>query len=85
MAKCNFSIPFTGSPENVYNKAKSAVEGQGGSFMGNESSGSFSINVFGNIKGTYTVSGQELNIEIEEKPMMISCGMIENALKGQIR
>jgi hypothetical protein len=84
MAKCNFSIPFTGTPENVFSKAKSAVEGQGGSFVGDVSSGNFSINVFGNIKGSYSVSGQELHIEIEEKPMMISCGMIENALRGQI-
>jgi hypothetical protein len=84
MSKCNFSIPFSGSPEQMYQKAKSAVEGRGGSFSGTAQSGSFSISVFGNISGSYEVSGQELRINIEEKPMMIPCSAIETALKGQI-
>ena len=84
MAKCNFSIDFTGSAQDVFNRAKVAVEKQGGSFTGDSSGGNFSINVFGTISGTYTVSGQQLQISIEEKPMMIPCGAIESALKGQI-
>ena len=84
MSKCNFSINFTGSPEDVFNKAKTAVEKQGGSFNGDSNSGNFSINVFGNISGSYTVSGNHLNIVIEDKPMMIPCAAIENVLKSQI-
>jgi hypothetical protein len=84
MSKCSFSIPFSGTPEDVFNRARSAVEKQGGVFNGDAASGEFGINVFGNIRGTYSVSGQQLNIVIEDKPMMISCGMIENALKSQI-
>jgi hypothetical protein len=84
MAKCNFSIAFTGSPDDVFNKAKAAVEKQGGSFSGNNSSGNFSINVFGTISGSYTISGQRLEISIEDKPMMIPCSAIENVLKSQI-
>jgi hypothetical protein len=84
MSKCTFSIGFSGSPEDVFNRAKSAVEKQGGSFSGDATGGSFSIQVFGTISGSYTVSGQELNIVIEDKPMMIPCAAIENALKSQI-
>jgi hypothetical protein len=84
MAKCNFSIAFTGSPDGVFNKAKAAVEKQGGSFSGNNSGGNFSINVFGTISGSYTISGQTLEISIEDKPMMIPCSAIENVLKSQI-
>lgn len=84
MAKCNFSIDFQGTAEEVYNKAKSAVEKQGGNFSGDSSGGNFSINVFGTISGSYTVSGQQLLISIEDKPMMIPCSAIENVLKGQI-
>lgn len=84
MSKCNFSIPFSGSPEDVFNKAKSAVEKQGGNFSGDSSGGNFSINVFGAITGSYSVSGNQLNITIEDKPMMIPCGAIENVLKSQI-
>jgi hypothetical protein len=84
MSKCNFSIPFSGSPEDVFNKAKAAVEKQGGNFSGDSSEGNFSINVFGAITGSYSVSGNQLNITIEDKPMMIPCGAIENVLKSQI-
>lgn len=84
MSKCNFSIPFSGSANDVFGKAKAAVERQGGSFDGDASSGNFSINVFGTISGSYTVSGNQLNIIIEDKPMMIPCGAIENVLKNQI-
>jgi len=84
MSKCNFSIPFTGTAADVYTKAKAAVEKQGGSFSGDASGGSFSLNVFGKISGSYTVSGQELQIVIDDKPMMIPCGAIENVLKSQI-
>ena len=84
MSKCSFSIPFSGSAEDIFNKAKGAVEKQGGSFNGNATGGSFSISVFGTINGSYSVSGQQLNIEIEDKPMMIPCAAIENALKSQL-
>ena len=84
MAKCNFSISFSGSAQEVFNKAKAAVEKQGGTFTGNEQGGSFSINVFGDISGTYAISEQRLEIAIEDKPMMIPCGAIENVLKSQI-
>ena len=84
MSKCTFSISFSGTPEEVYNKAKATVEKQGGSFDGDSSGGSFSINVFGAISGSYTVTGDQLNIVIEDKPMMIPCGAIENVLKSQI-
>jgi hypothetical protein len=84
MSKCNFSIDFTGSPEAVFNKAKAAVEKQGGTFNGTADNGNFSINVFGAISGTYTVSGNQLHIVIEDKPMMIPCAAIESALKAQI-
>lgn len=84
MSKCNFSIPFSGSADEVFSKAKAAVEKQGGNFNGDANSGNFSINVFGTISGSYTVSGNQLNIVIEDKPMMIPCGAIENVLKSQI-
>lgn len=84
MSKCNFSIPFSGSVDEVFNKAKSAVERQGGIFNGDANEGNFSINVFGAISGSYTVSGNQLNIVIEDKPMMIPCSAIENVLKNQI-
>ncbi|HEX2607122.1 MAG TPA: hypothetical protein VHK91_07070 [Flavisolibacter sp.] len=84
MSKCNFSIGFTGTPEALFSKAKATVEKQGGSFTGDAHAGSFSLQVFGTISGSYVVAGQQLEISIEEKPMMIPCAAIESALKSQL-
>ncbi|MBT1703825.1 hypothetical protein [Chryseosolibacter indicus] len=83
---CNFSIPFTGTPSDVLNRAKSAVQSQGGAFNGNESSGAFQVSVMGSaIKGSYTVVGNDLNITIDSKPFLIPCSTIEGFLRSQIR
>ena len=85
MADCNFSIPFSGDAQNVLNKAKSAVQGQGGNFTGDTNSGKFDVSFFGNkIAGSYNVSGQQLDIVIDSKPFMIPCSTIESYLKNQI-
>jgi hypothetical protein len=85
MAACNFSIPFSGTPENVLGKAKSAVQGQGGTFDGDTNSGNFHVNVFGNtIAGSYTVLGNEMQVVIDSKPFLIPCSTIESFLKSQI-
>jgi hypothetical protein len=83
---CQFSIPFSGTSVEVLNRAKSAVQNQGGAFKGDQQSGAFQVNVLGSaIKGSYRVSGQELNITIESKPFLIPCNTIENFLRTQIR
>ena len=82
---CNFSIPFASDPQQVINKAKNAVQGQGGFFEGDTAAGKFDVIVFGNtIKGSYTVSGQQMNIIIDTKPFFVPCNTIEGFLKAQI-
>ena len=82
---CNFSIPFVGEPVNIMNKAKSAVESQGGNFTGDTNAGNFDVSVFGNsITGSYTVSGQNLDVTITDKPFLIPCSAIESFLAKQI-
>lgn len=82
---CKFSIPFSGSADQILAKAKSAVEGQGGKFEGDTNSGNFDVSVFGStIGGSYTVTGQELNLVISDKPFLIPCSTIEGFLKNKI-
>jgi hypothetical protein len=82
---CNFSIPFSGSAQDLINKAKSAVQGQGGQFTGDTTNGLFDVSVFGNtIKGTYTVSDQNLDIIIDSKPFFVPCSTIEGYLKNAL-
>ncbi len=85
MAACNFSIPFTKDVTEILAKAKKTVESQNGAFTGDEQSGHFNVSVFGNtIVGTYMVEGQNLNMDITDKPFMVPCAMIESYLKGQL-
>ena len=81
---CKFKLPFTGSLQQSLEKARAAVEGQGGNFTGDETSGNFEVTVMGSIKGSYTVMGNELDINIDSKPMFVSCGMIEGFLKSKL-
>jgi hypothetical protein len=82
---CNFSIPFSGSADTVLARAKSAVQSQGGAFNGNNEQGNFQVTVFGNtIKGSYSVKGQDLNINIDSKPFLLPCSAIEGFLKQQV-
>lgn len=85
MAACNFSIPFTGPAQAVLNKAKTTIVNQGGTFEGDESTGAFSVSVFGNfIAGSYNVEGQNLAVVIDSKPFLIPCSTIESFLKGKL-
>lgn len=82
---CEFSVPFQGAPDSVLAKARTAVEGQGGSFSGDSTGGVFDVTVIGNsIKGTYSVSGQNLAIRILSKPFFLPCSTIEGFLKNQL-
>jgi hypothetical protein len=74
---CNFKLPFSGSADEVLNKARTAVQGQGGNFSGDASTGNFDVTAFGNtIKGSYSIVGNELNIDIHDKPFFYT--MIKN-------
>ena len=85
MAACNFSVPFTKSATDILDKAKQTIESQNGTFTGDESNGSFDVSVFGNtVKGSYTVQGQNLVIEITEKPFLVPCSMIESFLVNKL-
>ena len=84
MSKCRFNIPFSGNADDIIMKARLAIEKQGGTFTGNEIAGNFSVNVLGNIAGSYSISGQEMHIDISSSPMFIPCGQIENFMKSQL-
>lgn len=86
MSKCNFSIPFSGNATDIISAAQSAITSAGGNFTGDVNSGEFSLSTFvGEIKGNYTVSGSNLNIDITDKPMFLGCSMIEAELKKYLK
>lgn len=79
---CNFSFDLTETAESVVAKAKGAIDKAGGTFTGNEASGDFVLSTFaGKIVGSYTVSPTKFDIVISDKPMFVSCSLIEQELK----
>lgn len=85
MAACNFSIPLNGTAQQVLDKARAAVQSQGGVFEGDEQQGSFEMSVFGSaLKGSYSVADTNMNIVIDSKPFLIPCSTIEGFLKAQL-
>ena len=85
MSDCKFTIPFSADPATILNKAKSAIESQNGIFNGNTNDGNFEVTVFSNyIKGSYAISGQEINIIITNKPFFVPCNAIEGFLRSKL-
>lgn len=86
MAKCNFSIDFSGSADSLVQKAQTAITNAGGQFNGDASSGGFIISTpIGKVSGSYAVENQKFHINIEDKPFLVSCSKIESTLKDYLR
>ncbi len=82
MAKCNFRLYIYGEVEDFIKRVKKELKNVGGMFTGNSNSGSISISTsVGKIRGYYKISGNDIEIEITEKPFLASCGMIESKIK----
>ena len=82
MAKCKFSIPFSGSATSLHQKAEAAITKAGGLFAGNEEEGQFLLQTpLGKIEGMYTIAESLIAVVITGKPMMVGCGTIESELR----
>jgi hypothetical protein len=86
MSKCNFSIAFSGSPEELVERARKAITGAGGQFFGDASTGEFSLSTFiGKISGNYNAAPLKLEIEITDKPIFIGCSRIKEELEKYLQ
>lgn len=85
MAACNLTIDFSENVAGMIADLKLKVAGQGGAFNGDETAGTISVPVFGSqISGSYTISGQQMDLIIDQKPFLISCNQIKNYLMGNL-
>ncbi len=75
---CQFTIPFSMTPAELVEKARQQI-GSNGTFDGDTSGGTFRINN-PDIRGNYTITGQNLNVTITKKPMLAPCNTIKNKL-----
>ncbi len=85
MAECSFNFNIDSSPAEIINNVKSKIENEGGNFKGDENKGNFNLPTpVGAIEGNYSVSDNELKIDITKKPIMLPCSMIESELKKRL-
>jgi hypothetical protein len=82
MARCQFSIEFSGGAEELLQKAKDGITRARGSFEGDASQGAFRVPTpLGEIKGMYAIEGSVIAITVSDKPMLLGCGRIESELR----
>lgn len=82
MAKHSFTVSFTGTANETVSKAKGAIEKSGGTFAGDDTKGDLVASTpAGKVKGCYRVQGQNITIDITDKPFVVPASVIE----GQIR
>jgi hypothetical protein len=86
MSKCNFSIAYNGSSDELIERARKAITGAGGQFFGNAKTGEFSLSTFiGKISGNYNATPAKLEITITDKPVFISCSKIQEELEKYLQ
>lgn len=79
---CNFTFEYTKPKTEMVSKLEAAILGQQGSFQGDETSGEFSFSALGfSFRGNYTVSGDQIAVQVTDKPFLVSCGKIESEIK----
>jgi len=83
LTKHSFIIKLTSELSSILNKVKSLITGKGGKFEGNTECGYFDgKSVLGTIKVKYrSISDDEIEIIIEDKPFIVPSRTIESAIK----
>ncbi len=86
MSPCRFQFDFPGKADALVAAIRSHVSRAGGSFTGSSREGSFVLSTpVGIFRGTYTVSGQTIFLEVADKPFFVPCSAIEMKLAEYIR
>jgi hypothetical protein len=83
LTKHSFIVKLKNEISSILTKVKSIITGRGGRFEGNTECGSFDgKSVLGTIKVKYrSISDNEIEIIIEDKPFIIPAQMIESQIK----
>jgi hypothetical protein len=86
MAKCSFSFEFPITAEELVRRVDEAIENAGGEFSGDSLGGAYYIPTpIGPIMGTYIVTGQTIQIDVTQKPVILTCNMIGGKLSDIVR
>lgn len=80
---CNFAIEYPKSKDQMVSQLRAAIESQtDGVFQGDTSAGIFSFSAKGfDLAGNYTINGDTIDVNITDKPWLISCSKIEKEIR----
>lgn len=86
MSSCSpFSVNFSESAQDFFNKAQNLIQQHKGSISGGASGGAFSIPFLpSKITGNFSISGQKCTIEVTDCPFFLNCGEIESYVNANI-
>ncbi len=86
MSLCRFQFDFRGTGESLVEKIRSQVGRAGGDLTGSATEGTFSLSTpVGAFRGTYSISGQTIFLEVADKPLFVPCGTIEARLAAYVK
>ena len=74
----SFSVNFTGDATSLLERARKTAADNGAQVTGDTNKGSFSGR---GVEGSYTVSGNTVNVTVDKKPMIIPWSLVESQLK----
>jgi hypothetical protein len=86
LSLCRFQFAFTGTGESLVAKIRSHVGRAGGEFLGSATEGTFTLGTpVGVFRGTYSIAGQTIFLEVADKPFFVPCGAIETRLAAYVK
>lgn len=86
MSLCRFQFDFRGTGESLVETIRSHVGRAGGEFLGSATEGRFSLSTpVGAFRGTYSIAGQTIFLEVADKPFFVPCGAIEARLAAYVK
>jgi hypothetical protein len=82
MAKCSLSFDISQrDPQKILDAAQRSIQGAGGTLTGDTSAGELSVL---GVKATYSMGPDKLQVEVIDKPFLISCSRIEGFISSAI-
>jgi len=82
-----FSVEFSGSAEELFNKLSIELENVNGILIGDSDStaGTFHVDSpIGDFDGTYSIAAHKLDVTMTKRPFLISCGRIEEEVQNRL-
>lgn len=78
---CQFTIHYPKQKEELVEKLQAAIMKSNGEFNGDTSNGMFKGNTpVGGFSGSYRIIDDMIQVSIDKKPWLVSCGQIENEI-----